>query len=207
MDVVVVTLMRDSLPYALQSARSCIPNPNFIFITEKGIVGELRNKGLRQCTSEYVCFMDDDVLLNKDWYEKCMRYLMQHPEAVTVGGRFKTGYTCGCIICRAKEFIKLGGFPRLETTLGQKLGKRAATVEDAICEHIAPPLTFISRQFYWLTEGYQTESKIGFNVSPRQSLTLMAQYLWAKEPEYALIQPLWIIKAMFALPFRFSMQS
>jgi hypothetical protein len=203
LDVVIVTLLRDSLRYTLKSVYSTIPNPHTILVTEKGLVGELRNKGLQQCTSEFVCFVDDDVLLNTDWYDKCMRRLTQDLEVVLVAGRFRTGYTCGCIICRAKEFRELGGFPRLETTLGRKLGKKAVVLEDAICEHMAPPLTFILRQFHWLTEGYQTESKIGFNMNPKQSLGLMARYLWDREPEYAFIQPLWIIKAFFTLPFRF----
>lgn len=202
LDVVIVTLLRKSLKNTLKSVNDTIPSPSIILITDKGVIGDLRNKGLAQCHSEYVCFVDDDIILNKTWFSKCMARLVEDQEVIAVAGRTQEIYTCGCMICKTKEFKDAGGFPRLDSYLSKKLGKRTVTLEDAVCEHIMPRgLSVVEHHLHWLTHGFQTEKKAGIYNNPAESMRLTVRFLKKGLPEQAICQPLWIVKAFFVLPF------
>ena len=120
MDVVIVTLMRESLSNTIKSVKAVIPNPNIILITGKGAIGDLRNKGLLQCNSNLMCFVDDDIILNTDWYTKCLKALQANPELIAVGGKTPIHDTLGCMICKTKEFKNAGGFPKLDDPCSAK---------------------------------------------------------------------------------------
>jgi glycosyltransferase involved in cell wall biosynthesis len=201
MDVVVPTLMRKTLPYCLQAIFEVIPEPIIHLITDKGLTtGEFRNKGLMECRSEYTVFVDDDVIVNKNWYEQCMKKLLDNPNLIVAGGRFEHGLTLGCIICRTKAFQQIGGFPRMDCYIERKLGDRCATV-DVVCQHIHPKLDMVFRQFYNIVCDFQTESKTGTGNNPKQAMQNFFLFLYWKQPEAAISQPLWIIKSVFCLPF------
>lgn len=200
MDVVIVTLLRSSLRYTLKSVYETIPDPHVILVTGKGVIGDLRNKGLMQCSSRLVCFVDDDVILNREWYDKCMKRLMQNDGVIGVAGRLRDSSTCGCMILKTKEFKEAGGWPRWDALIGKKLGKQLIQI-DAICDNMDSPLQGIQHQFHWLTHGFQTESKVGFNRDPRLSLRLMLHFIRIKKPEGFIVQLFWIVKALFTWPY------
>lgn len=205
MDVVIVTLLKPSLRYTLKSIYETIPEPHLIFVLEKGVIGELRNKGLERVKTEFVCIVDDDIILNRDWYAKCMRRLLEDPSLVGVAGTTPQMATCGCMILRTKEFMATGGFPKLDSVIGRKLGRQLVTLEDAICTHMAGGISVVLYQFHWLTHGFQTESKIGININPKQSFTQLIRFLKQKHPDLAFVQLIWIAKFPFTLPFIFKL--
>ena len=202
MDVVIVTLLRESLRYTLDSINKTIPDPNVIMITDKGVIGDLRNKGLQKCSSKYCCFVDDDIVLNKNWFSKCMTKLETTPNVVAVVGRTEEGYTLGCMICKTEEFKRRGGFPRLDSYISNKYGSSFVILEDAVCEHrVGRGIVVIGHVFHFLTHGFQTETRAGIYNNPVASVRLMFQYLKKRLPEYAVVQMFWLFKIVFVWPF------
>ena len=195
MDVVVVTLgKRPSLRTVIASAKQVLPDPHFIFITEKGIIGDLRNKGLAQCTSDLVCFLDDDVLINKDWFQKCLRAL-ENPNVYAVAGRVHESYTMGCTILKRTHYPK-GAFSPLDKI------SDLVVLEDALCDHLdARNLQLLKRSWYWMFYGFYTESKVGFYHSPRYAIEQFTSSLRRGLPDYAASEILWIIKSLWSIPF------
>jgi glycosyltransferase involved in cell wall biosynthesis len=179
-----------------------IPNPNVIIITERGSIGELRNKGLMQCNSRFVCFVDDDIILNRAWFSKCMKRLEEADDVIAVAGRTKEGYTLGCMICKTAEFKEAGGFPKLDSYVSNRLGSRMAILEDAVCDHMVPRgLAPIQHCLYFLTKYFQTESKVGFYHNPVESVRMAVGFLRKGLPDYAICELLWMAKTLFVLPF------
>jgi len=202
LDVVIVTLLRPSLSYTLKSVNDTIPNPNVILVTDRGSIGELRNKGLMQCNSRFVCFVDDDIVLNRNWFSKCMKRLEEDDNVIAVAGRTEVGYTLGCMICKTAEFKEAGGFPKLDSYVSNKLGSRMAILEDAVCDHMVPRgLAVIQHSLYFLTKYFQTESKVGFYHNPVESVRALVRFLWKGQPDYAFCELLWMTKTFFVLPF------
>lgn len=199
----IVTLLRETLGNTIKSVKTVIPNPNIILITGKGAIGDLRNKGLRQCNSSLACFVDDDVILNSSWYTKCMNALQAHPEITAVCGTTPQLYwTLGCMICRTKEFKSAGGFPKLDDHVMQKLGKKILTLEDAMCEHqIKRGFEPIRHNLHFLCHGFQTEKRAGWWQSPTRNV--LGVYDWFKRgyPDFAVGYSLWLVKTFFSLPF------
>jgi glycosyltransferase involved in cell wall biosynthesis len=201
MDVVIVTLCRKSLTKAIQSAYEVIPEANIILITDKIrkdlTLGMLRNKGLAKARSEYTCFLDDDIVLSKDWYDKCMKALQNESTIVVAGGD-----TLGCIICKTKQFKEVGGFPKMDSYLEDKLGDRFVILSDAICEHEIPRgIPVIQHMLYGLMLNFQTESKVGVYHNPRKSVKQIFSFLKEGSPDYAFCELFWIVKTLFVLPF------
>jgi glycosyltransferase involved in cell wall biosynthesis len=55
---------------------------NVKIITQNGSRGEARAKGIREVTTEWFMFVDSDVVLCKDWFEKIRRYAASDVGAV-----------------------------------------------------------------------------------------------------------------------------
>ena len=202
MDVVIVTLMRETLDNTIKSVKAVIPNPNIILITGKGNIGDLRNKGLLQCSSSLMCFVDDDIILNSNWYKKCMQALQAHPEIIAVCGKTPVHHTLGCTICRTKEFKSAGGFPKLDAHVIRKFGPKILSLEDAVCEHqIKRGFGPIQHNLHFLCHGFQTEERAGWCQNPRTQAWMIYAYFKAGYPDYAIGSSLWIIKSIFTLPF------
>lgn len=55
--------------------------------THRGLTKQ-RNYGIQQVdkSSEVICFLDDDTVLNSDYFEQLLSTYQQHPEALGVGG-------------------------------------------------------------------------------------------------------------------------
>jgi len=202
MDVVIVTLLRETLRDTVKSVKAVIPEPNIILITGKGAIGDLRNKGLFQCTSDLACFVDDDIILNKSWYAKCMAALRAQPSLIAVCGRTPVCYTLGCMIFRTKEFKNIGGFPKLDDRVTSKLGSKMLTLKDAVCEHqIKRGFEPIRHNLHFLCHGFQTESRVGWWFSPVDTIRVVFGYLKQRYPDYAVGHSLWLIKTFFSVPF------
>jgi hypothetical protein len=202
LDVVIVTLLRESLVDTIKSVKAVIPNPNIILITGKGAIGELRNKGLLQCSSNLMCFVDDDIILNTDWYTKCIQTLQANPELIAVGGKTPIHHTLGCMICRTKEFKNAGGFPKLDDHVLQKLGSKILILEDAICEHqIKRGFGPIQHNLHFLCHGFQTDERAGWCYNPRKQLLMVYYFFKTGHFDYAVGSSVWLIKPIFVFPF------
>jgi hypothetical protein len=202
LDVVIVTLLRETLHNTLESVKAVIPNPNVILVTGKGVIGELRNKGLLQCSSSLACFVDDDIILNSSWYAKCMEALQAHPELIAVCGRTAECYTSGCMICRTREFKSIGGFPKLDAQVKSKLGPKMLTLEDAVCEHqIRRGFEPIRHNLHFLCHGFQTENRAGWWFDPLYTIRVVFGYFRRGYPDYAVGYSLWLVKTFFSVPF------
>jgi hypothetical protein len=202
LDVVIVTLLRHTLENAIKSVKAVIPNPNIILVTGKGTIGELRNKGLSQCTSSLMCFVDDDIALNNDWYAKSRQALQDHPEIIAVCGRTPVHHTLGCMICRTEELKKAGGFPKLDSYVLRKFGPKILSLGDAVCEHyIKRGFEPIQHNLHFLCHGFQTEERAGWCNNPIDQVWMVYSYLKTGYPDYAVGSSLWIIKLFFVLPF------
>jgi hypothetical protein len=203
LDVVIVTLLRDTLENTIKSVKAVIPNPNIILITGKGAIGDLRNKGLLQCNSSLMCFVDDDIILNSNWYTKCMEALQAYPEIIAVCGRppqFES--TLGCMICRTKEFKNAGGFPKLDDHVMSKLGSKILTLKDAVCEHqIKRGFAPIRHNLHFLCHGFQTENRVGWWFIPSSNVLTVFDYFKRGYPDFAVGYSLWLIKTFFSIPF------
>ena len=202
MDVVIVTLMRESLSNTIKSVKVVIPNPNIILITGKGAIGDLRNKGLLQCNSNLMCFVDDDIILNTDWYTKCLKALQANPELIAVGGKTPIHDTLGCMICKTKEFKNAGGFPKLDDHVLRKRGSKIRILEDAICEHqIKRGFGPIQHNLHFLVHGFQTDQRAGWCYNPKKQLLMIYFFFKAGYPDYAVGSSVWLAKPIFVLPF------
>jgi glycosyltransferase involved in cell wall biosynthesis len=202
LDVVIVTLLRYTLGNTIKSVKAVIPNPNIILITGKGNIGELRNKGLLQCTSELMCFVDDDIILNKNWYTKCMQIIQARPEIVAVCGKTPVHHTLGCMICRTQEFKRVGGFPQLDDYVLRKLGPKILSLEDAVCEHhVKRGFGPLQHNLHFLCHGFQTEKRAGWCNDPKKQVWITYGFFKAKYPDYAVGSFVWLIKLIFAFPF------
>ncbi len=202
MDVVIVTLLRETLGNTVKSINEVIPNPNIILITGKGAIGDLRNKGLRQCRSNLMCFVDDDIVLNKSWYKKCMQALQDNPALIAVGGKTSIHHTLGCMICRTKEFKTAGGFPKLDDQVLRKLGSKIIILEDAICEHlIKRGFGPIQHNLHFLCHGFQSTQRAGWCYNPKKQLLMVYYFFKAGYPDYAVGSSVWLIKPIFVFPF------
>lgn len=204
MDVVIVTLLRETLSNTIKSVKAVIPDPNIILITGKGVIGDLRNKGLLQCNSNLMCFVDDDIVLNSDWYIKCMQTLQAHPKVIAVCGRAPMQYTLGCMICRTKELKTVGGFPALDERIIQKLGTKLITLEDAMCQHqIKRGFEPTRHVLHFLFHGFQTEARVGFYYYPKTIFWFTLEFIKRGYPDFAVTGILWIVKLLFVFPFIF----
>jgi glycosyltransferase involved in cell wall biosynthesis len=194
--------MRETLSNTIKSVKAVIPNPTLILITGKGAIGDLRNQGLIKCTSDFMCFVDDDIILNPEWYAKCMQTLKANPDAIAVCGHTPFHHTLGCMICRTKELIKCGGFPPLDDHILEKLDPKILTVTDAVCEHqVKRGFGPLKHNLHFFFHGFQTEERAGWVLNPRRQVWISLCYFKAGHPDYAVGSLVWIVKPFFVFPF------
>ena len=187
--------MRDTLPLVIKSIKESIPDSNIIFVTGNGLIGDLRNKGLMKATSEFVCFVDDDIIVTKEWFGKCIETLKNNENVVCVSGRTKEGYTLGCTVCKAKLFKKLGGFPKLDSLVSNRV--KFVVLDDVFCKHLVSELQVFRHLLHWFVHGFYSESKFGFSVGVTKGYKLIFGFLLKRKPSYSLSYLLWFIKAIY----------
>lgn len=179
------------------SVKKSILNPNIIVVTDKGKLGELKNKGLAQCTSEFTCFVHDNVVLNPEWFSKCMDYLNKHSEVVAVFG----GLTEGAMICRTQRFKDVGGWPKADNYIWNKLSNQIVSVNVNL-QHLYPKrLDLIKHTYYWLRRDFQTEMRAGTYHNPVAALKQSLKSARHGYPEIVFTETMWTLKGFFCLPF------
>lgn len=204
-DVVIVTKMRDTLPIAMKAVRNNIPNPHFILVTKKGVIGDLRNEGLSQARSELVCFVDDDIQVPQNWFSQCSKKLRDTPSLLGVRGILKDGSTLGGLICNTKMLKEIGGFPHLDTFIAfkiRKLGLEIMNLDNVILKHLIAPLGMLEHFRAWFMHGFNTESKFGFNSGITTNFRMIFHSLRSKRWIYSLLYPLWLVKASYIKIFK-----
>jgi hypothetical protein len=201
-DVVIVTLNRPSLKNAVDSVKKAVPNSHIILVTRKGVIGELRNEGLRQCQSTLSCFVDDDLIVNRDWFQKCKKYLEENPSVIAAFGKVQNSSTEGAMVCKTAEFRKAGGYPKLDNYVWNTLGHSIVLVDNAVVSYsYANCFAPIKHTLYWMCRGFNTETKIGCYRNPFFTVKEFRRDWRHVTPEMIICELLWSVKALFVLPF------
>jgi glycosyltransferase involved in cell wall biosynthesis len=201
-DVVIPTLNRDSLAYCTYAARSVFGDTEIYLQSERGVqLGEIRNIGLRKCHSELVACIDDDVIVNKAWLEKCLAALGSDSKLVMVQGVVPEGETLGCMIVRREPFMRGGGFPDLDSYVNQRFLGSYIVIRDAVCYHCTRGFSLVGHAAKWIVSFYNTEFRAGLYHNPKESLTNLVKYVWTGKPEMVFCELMYMIKTFFALPF------
>ncbi len=52
-------------------------------------IAHARHRAIREASSEFVAFVDDDCLLAPDWLQQALTFSLAHPKAGAIGGRVK----------------------------------------------------------------------------------------------------------------------
>lgn len=151
-DVVVVTLRRKTLNACLKAIGDSIPNPKIILVEGKGQIGDLRNRGLNQVKSPIFAFVDDDVIINKTWFERCSEKL-RTPNVAMVCGTYYPFGGLGCCLCKT-DVLKKIRVPRLDTQLEKRLEESGFVVShvNVCCEHLH--YGYIRHTLYWMRRGF-----------------------------------------------------
>jgi glycosyltransferase involved in cell wall biosynthesis len=201
-DVVIVTLLRPTLRQVCNQVNNVIPDPNLILVTERGSsIGELRNQGLAKVTSEFVAFIDDDILI-RDNFADLISFLKTHPDYDCVFGEPELGFTLGCSLFRTARLKAVGGFPMLDSLIVKDRPLKAKILSGVYCDHlVSRPFDVIKHSWYWMWHGFNTESRFGFLHNPKECVSLFFKslFVWRK-PAIAFCYLFWFVKAGFAYP-------
>jgi glycosyltransferase involved in cell wall biosynthesis len=186
-DVVICTKDRyDLLSKAVNQAKSVLPcnqvivvdsafSPNRKLLEGLGVhtvfspdalLGFARQQGLKAAVTDLVVFLDDDIVLEKDWFRIMKQALDRDPDAVAVSSKIVLGYgtdkvlekmhrmairseggSIGISVLKRKEILGLGGFnPHIhraeDTELHLRIKKHGfkwISEQNAVAYH---PLTF-----------------------------------------------------------------
>jgi len=86
--------MLNKLLQELESQRSALPFPDSVRIvkvdTREATVGEKRQKIINECSTEYLCFVDDNDMIEHNYLSSILRALKDNPDCVTFKGIITT---------------------------------------------------------------------------------------------------------------------
>jgi len=83
----------DNTSDVFKNWRASHTNGSFTYLTEtKQGASFARNTGAAQAKGQWLCFMDDDAIANKDYVENIINHIETKPEAVGFGGRIIPKY-------------------------------------------------------------------------------------------------------------------
>lgn len=83
----------DGTPKVFEEWRLAHPNGHFHYTTEtKQGASFARNTGAALAISDWLCFIDDDAVANKDFVEKIIQHIKLYPDRVGFGGRIIPRY-------------------------------------------------------------------------------------------------------------------
>ncbi len=83
----------DGTPEVFNKWRDAHPNGQFYYTTEtKQGASFARNTGAEIAATQWLCFIDDDAVANKDFVEQIIKHIKNHPERVGFGGRIIPRY-------------------------------------------------------------------------------------------------------------------
>lgn len=151
MDVIICSKDRPSfLPTAINQVKSLIPyhtiivvesseNPNLpllesldvkLILTPNVLLGVARQRGLQVASTDLIVFLDDDIIIEPDWFPKMKATLDLNPAALAVSSsiiygsksdsileklhrksiRHTAGGSIGISLFKRKELLAIGGF-------------------------------------------------------------------------------------------------
>ncbi len=194
-DVVIVTLLRKTLPIVIKRINKIIPDNNIILITDKNHnIGDLRNIGLKKVTSDVCAFVDDDVLITKEWFNKCQQVLEEGSIACSLD------FTI-CMLCKTKELKSIGGFPSFDSHIFLN-PKIQLLKENFGVTHQIENKDLLPHTFKWLMHGFSKETPFGHNNGIKSSLKISFNYLISKKPLLSIPYWFWLTKALFIKIFK-----
>jgi len=145
-----------------------------VVFSEKNVgYGAACNLGAKETNSEFICFLNCDLLVDDDkWLRRLLKPLEDDPDVWVSGARMfnekgeefptpLTGWVCGaCVMVRRKDFEELGGFDENffmffeETDLFNRIGDKKKKVirSEAKLTHFNPnfpPFKNKDLQKYW----------------------------------------------------------
>ena len=83
----------DGTPKVFEQWRLAHPNGHFHYTTEtKQGASFARNTGAALAISDWLCFIDDDAVANKNFVEKIIQHIKSYPDRVGFGGRIIPRY-------------------------------------------------------------------------------------------------------------------
>ncbi len=83
----------DGTPKVFEQWRLAHPNGHFHYTTEtKQGASFARNTGAALAISDWLCFIDDDAVANKNFVEKIIQHIKSYPDRIGFGGRIIPRY-------------------------------------------------------------------------------------------------------------------
>jgi len=83
----------DNTSDVFKNWRASHTNGSFTYLTEtKQGASFARNTGAAQAKGQWLCFMDDDAIANKDYVENIIKHIETKPDAIGFGGRIIPKY-------------------------------------------------------------------------------------------------------------------
>lgn len=155
-------------------------------------LGAARQAGLEFSTSDFICFLDDDLLLEKGWFKKMMGEF-NDPDIYAVSSKVIFGYKTdpvleklfrfskgaqsgGSCIMRTREVLSMGGFDKTihwgeDFELAQRIEREGHrwVMSDALSFHPMDVHGFFQRSKSW-GAGLAMAYKRGTMISFRKTL-------------------------------------
>ena len=113
-------------------------------------VGEKRNEVLDKANGKYVCFIDDDDLVDQNYFNWIMQVLLEHPDADAIGfnGLY---YVSGNPVLRFSHSSSHNGHRRAENEKGE-------TIQLRPINHLNPVRTEIAREIRFPEKSFGEDS-------------------------------------------------
>jgi glycosyltransferase involved in cell wall biosynthesis len=180
----------------VQRIKKVIPKSRIIYVTEKGILGDLRNQGLARATSEYVAFIDDDTLITSEWFIESLKVLKASGNICVC-----VPPVCTCTLCRTREFKAVGGFPLLDGNIIRKRGIVVADKTYGVVHYTTEWANFV-HTLKWFNDGFEYNFPFGTYNGITISFLRIIRFARQKKPLTSLTHVLWLIKALYIKGFK-----
>jgi glycosyltransferase involved in cell wall biosynthesis len=182
-DVVIVSSFRKTLPDCIKAIENTIPNANIILINGKGKaekMGYLRKQGIARVTTPIFAFIDDDIIVNKKWYEESIMELSKGNDMVF--GRVYPNFGIGLSLCNTEKLKSVSVDEKFDGSILEHLNYKVINVW---CEHKNYHL--LRRQAFWLSHGFGYGTREAFKHI-FNSKDIYQAYTWGFTTIYSAIR-------------------